>query len=147
MKLRIVENLINIKNIEDTLLTANLQCTCGATEFKFSHTGKQTKGILSSYIVKKKGQLKLKAICPCCGRVIIVYDSTKDGVNPRDKGSYNEFVPLVSEKLPSKFPIVIKYNYFPEKFKFEDTYSNHFEMCFIYILDEFGNEGKPLIEE
>ena len=147
MKLRIMEYLSNIIESDGVTLSANLQCTCGATEFQFYHTGKQTKGILAPFIVGKQGQLVLKAECPHCLNSIIVYDSSKDSSNPKAKDSATEFIPFNSNKVSKQFPIVIKYNYFPEKLKIEESYSNYFENCFIYIVDKSGGETKALIEE
>ena len=42
---------------------------------------------------------------------------------------------------------MIKYNYFPEMLKNGEVYSNQFENCFVYIVDNNGKEGKALIEE
>ena len=147
MKLRILDFLTDIQEANDVALSAKLQCTCGCSNFKFLHTGKQTKGILAPFIVKKKGQLVLKAFCHCCGNSIIVYDSREDGTRARGNCVIGEFVPFVSKSLPNNLSVVIKYNYFPEKFKNGEVYSNQFEECFIYIVDDNGKEGKALIEE
>ena len=147
MKLRILDFLTDIQEANDVALSAKLQCTCGCSNFKFLHTAKQTNGILAPFIVKKKGQLVLKAFCHCCGNSIIVYDSREDGTRARDNCVTGEFVPFVSKSLPNNLSVVIKYNYFPEKFKNGEVYSNQFEECFIYIVDDNGKEGKALIEE
>ena len=147
MKLRILDFLTDIQEVNGVALSAKLQCTCGCSDFEFLHTGKQTKGILAPLIIKRKGQLVLKAFCHCCGNSIIVYDSEKDGT--RADGSYftGEFVPFVSKSLPNNLSVVVKYNYFPEKFKSGEVYSNQFENCFIYLLNDSGKQGKALIEE
>ena len=147
MKLRILDFLTDIQEVNGVALSAKLQCTCGCSNFKFLHTGKQTRGILAPFLVKKKGQLVLKAFCHCCGNSIIVYDSKKDGAHAHDVTSPSEFVPFVAKSLPSELSVVIKYNYFPEKLKLGDIYSNQFEDCFIYITDKNGKEGKALIEQ
>lgn len=147
MKLRLLDYLADIKEFNGVSLCARLQCTCGSTEFEFSHTGKQTKGIFAPFIIRKRGQLVLKALCPCCHNPIVVYDSEKDGAHSRDKSGENEFLRFVSSNLPEKISVVIKYNYFPENFKAEGIYTNRFENCFIYVVDEDGREGKALIEE
>ncbi len=147
MELRILDYLTNIEEFNGVSFSANLKCTCGATEFQFLHTGKQTKGIFAPFIVKKEHQLILKAVCHSCKNSIIVYDSVKDGANSPKASSAHEFVPFVSNKLPNQFSVVIKYNYFPEKIKIGEVYSNQFENCFIYIIDKNGREGKTLIEE
>lgn len=148
MRLRLLDYLTDIQEFNSVSISAKLQCTCGSTEFEFLHTGKQTKGILSPFIVKENGQLILKAICPCCKNSITVYDSTKDGVHASNKEITNEFIPFVAPRsLPTHFSVVIKYNYYPEKLKERETYSNQFENCFIYIMNKNGEEGKALIEE
>ena len=147
MKLRILDFLTDIQEVKGVALSAKLQCTCGCSNFKFSHTGKQTRGILAPFIVKRKGQLVLKALCHCCGNSVIVYDSEKDGTRARGNCLNSEFVPFVSKSLPNNLSVVIKYNYLPEKLKIEESYSNQFEECFIYIVDYNGKEGKALIEE
>lgn len=75
------------------------------------------------------------------------YDSEKDGTRARSNCLTSEFVPFVSKSLPNNLSVVIKYNYLPEKLKIEESYSNQFEQCFIYIADQNGKEGKALIEE
>jgi len=146
MRLRITDYLYNIQEHGGVALSANLQCTCGTTEFQFVHTGAQTKGILRPFIVKKHHQLVLKAVCPCCNKAIIVYNSTIDGAHPHSKDITSEFIPFTANKIPKQFEIGIKYNYLPENFKAEGIYSNYFENCYIYLVDENGKE-KALIEE
>ena len=147
MKLRVLDYLANIQEFNGVSLAAKLQCSCGATAFRFFHTGKQTKGILAPFIIGKKGQLIIKAVCPDCQNSIIVYDSSKDGAHAQDMCSVYEFVPFESKKVSKQFSVAIKYNYFPEKLKTRETYSNQFENCFIYIIDKDGKEGKAFIEE
>ena len=147
MKLRILDFLTDIQEVNGVALSAKLQCTCGCSDFNFLHTGKQTRGILAPFIVKKKGQLVLKAFCHCCGNSIIVYDSQKDGAYAHGDCSINEFAPFASKSLPDNLSVLIKYNYCPEKLKDREVYSNQFENCFIYITDDNGKEGKALIEE
>ena len=147
MKLRILDYIKDVKEHNGVSLSAKLQCTCGCSNFEFSHTGKQTRGILAPFIIKKKGQLILKAVCPC-GNSIIVYDSTQDGTHAHNNtDSPYDFAPLTVKSLPNQLSVVIKYNYFPEKLKTGEFYSNQFENCFIYIIDENGKEREALIEE
>ena len=147
MKLRILDYIKDVKEHNGVSLSAKLQCTCGCSNFEFSHTGKQTRGIFAPFIIKKNGQLILKAVCPC-GNSIIVYDSTQDGTYAHNNTDLPyDFAPLTVKSLPNQLSVVIKYNYFPEKLKSGESYSNQFENCFIYIIDENGKEGKALIEE
>ena len=147
MKLRILDFLTDIQEVNGVALSAKLQCTCGCSDFNFLHTGKQTKGIFAPYIVRKKRQLRLKAVCPVCNNFIILYDSTQDGKPANETSFACEYEPLNINTLSNPFGVAIKYNYFPENLKIREVYSNQFENCFIYILDNNGKEGKPLIEE
>ena len=146
MRLRILDYLCNIQEHKGVALSANLKCTCGSSEFHFVHTGTQTKGILRPFIVKKHRQLVLMAECPRCSRNIIVYNSTTDGAHPCAKDITCDFVPFISGRTPNHVSVVIKYNYCPENLKTEGEYSNCFENCYIYLIDEKGKE-KALIEE
>ena len=147
MKLRTLDFLTDIQEVNGVALSAKVQCSCGATKFHFFHTGKQTKGIFSPYIIRHKRQLLLKAVCPICKNAIILYDSTQDGASADKKRSACECKPFETNTLSSPFAIAIKYNYFPDNLKMNGVYSNQFENCFIYILDDNGKEGKALIEE
>ena len=145
MKLRLSEYLKNVEEFNGVAISAKLHCTCGNCAFTFSHTGKQTKGILAPYIIKKNKQLVLKANCSKCGNEIVVYNSQIDGSTPKIAEETHEFTTFATKNL-SEFEVVIKYNYFPEKLKEDGNYSNQFEDCFIYIIDN-GKETKALIEE
>ncbi len=142
MELRISEYLSNIKEYDGAMLSADLRCACGADEFQFFHTGKQTKGIFSALIVQKNKQLTVNAVCPRCNCSIIVFDSAKDGAKPKEKEYPDDFTAFASGKIPGQFPVRIKYNYEPEHFK-----TNRFENCFIYIVGRDGKEKHALIEE
>ena len=112
----------------------------------FSHTGKQTNGILAPYIIKKNKQLILQAKCMCCGKNIEVYNSTIDGAKPKAQEPSIDFLPFVIPKATAnKFEVIIKYNYWPENLRSDNQYSNKFENCFIYIIDH-GKETKALID-
>ena len=146
MRLRLLDYLCNIQEHNGVALSAYLKCSCGTTEFQFVHTGMQTKGILRPFIVRKHQQLVLKAVCPHCGRNITVFDSSIDGKHSQIRDINSAFVPFALDKEQNHFPVVIKYNYFPENFKIEGVYSNCFENCYIYLIDKKGKE-KALIEE
>ena len=89
----------------------------------------------------------MKAVCHSCGNSIIVYDSEIDGARAHTNGLKSEFIPFVSKSFSHNLSVVVKYNYFPEKFKNGEVYSNQFENCFIYLLNDSGKQGKALIEE
>lgn len=147
MELRTLQYLTKIQDRDGVSLEAQLKCTCGNMEFEVFHTGKQTKGILAPFLVRKKKQLVVKAVCPCCQNTIIVYDSTVDGTHPKPSDFAMEFIPFLSNKVPKSFPILLKYNYLPENSKVGENYSNQFEDCFLSILDQNGKEKQALIEE
>lgn len=147
MKLRILNNLVEIKENDGVAISAILSCECGHRRFRFFHTGKQTKGVLAPYIIKKNGQLRLVAQCACCGKNIEVYNSSVDGSSLKNDRQVTEFLPFITPKTAEdKFEIAIKYNYLVKQFKENGEYSNQFEDCFIYIIKN-GKEGKALIEE
>ncbi len=56
---------------------------------------------------------------------------------------YLHFIPKIEK---DEFEVVIKYNYWIKQFKENGEYSNLFEECFIYIIEN-GKEGSTLIEE
>lgn len=145
MKLRILDYLDDIQEFNGVAISSKLRCTCGNCSFVFLHTGKQTKGILAPYIVKKNKQLAIKARCTKCNNDIIVFDSQIDGSNPKIAEQLNEFTTFTTPRF-FEFEVVIKYNYWPENFKEDGNYSNSFENCFIYIIEN-NKEGKALIEE
>ena len=66
MLLRILKYLDNIEEFNGVAISAKLRCTCGDCFFTFSHTGKQTRGILAPYIIRKNKQLILQAKCRSC---------------------------------------------------------------------------------
>ena len=147
MLLRTLEYLDNVTEFNGVAISAKLRCSCGNYSFAFSHTGKQTKGILAPYIVSKKRQLILQAKCQNCGKTIEVFNSTLDGTRAKSQVETCEFATLVLPKSrETKLEVILKYNYFPEKMNENGEYSNNFENCFVYIVKD-GQEGKALIEE
>ena len=147
MALRILKYLDNIEEFNGVAISAKLRCTCGDCFFAFSHTGKQTKGILAPYIIRKNKQLILQAKCRSCGKTIEVFNSALDGSRAKEQAGTYEFTAFALPKSKaSEFEVVVKYNYFPDKFKENGEYSNSFENCLIYIVEN-GKECKALIEE
>ena len=146
-KLRIIDNL-NIYEIHDNVAIAGkLMCDCGCNHFSISHTGKQTKGILAPYIIRQNKQLVLQTKCRSCGKTIEVFNSKLDGTRAKPQtGTYELTTFVLPRSNIAEFEVVVKYNYFPEKIKENGLYSNNFENCFIYIVND-GKEGKALIEE
>lgn len=145
MKLRLLDYLDNIEEFNGVAISAELRCTCGNYSFAFSHTGKQTRGILAPYIIKKNKQLVLNAKCSLCNNEIVVFDSRIDGSKAKNSIEIQDFATFVTPKR-SDFEVIIKYNYWPENLKEGGSYSNQFENCFIYIIEN-DKESKALIEE
>ena len=112
-ELRIINNLEIIDEIDNVALKGKLKCNCGCNEFYIYHTGKQTKGILSSDIVKHKKQVIINVQCVNCNEIIKIYDSTFDGIKPIDAKQY-EFKKFVLKKDIDTFKIIMMYNYYKE---------------------------------
>ena len=147
MSLRILEYLENVQEFNGVAIYAKLRCSCGNYSFTFSHTGKQTKGILAPYIIRRNKQLVLQAKCRSCGKTIEIFNSALDGTRAKAQAETYEFATFTLPKSNvAEFEVVVKYNYFPEKIKENGEYSNNFENCLVYIAND-GNEGKALIEE
>ena len=147
MKLRLLDYLGDISEHNGVAISSKLRCTCGKSSFEFFHTGKQTKGVLAPYIIRKNKQLILQAKCRSCGKTIEVFNSSLDGSRATEQAGTYEFTAFALPKSNrSDFEVVIKYNYFPDKIKENGEYSNSFENCLIYIVEN-GKEGKALIEE
>lgn len=136
MKLTLLDYLTDIREYDGVAISGDLRCTCGQRQFAIQHTGKQTKGIFSPYIVRKEKQLTVKAICTGCSRSITLYRSGTD------RGDEQPFQPFTLPRSSGKFSIRVKYNYRPENLK-----TDCFENCFLYLLSDDGEEGKALIEE
>jgi len=147
-KLRVLDYLQNIKEYNGVAIEGNLYCSCSCVTFQIYHTGKQTKGMLSPFLVKKNKQLSIKAECSNCGNSIIIYDSKIDGLNHRmiNQGFADYSIFDIPKYEKDKYKITVKYNYLPEKLKVDDSYSNDFEECFIDITNN-GEKPKRLIEE
>ena len=117
-----------------------MKCNCGCNEFYIYHTGKQTKGILSSDIVKHKKQVVINVQCVNCKEIFKIFDSTIDGIKPVDSKQY-EFKKLVLKKDIDTFEIIMMYNYCKEDYK-----TNKFVDCFIDVESEKLNKSKRIYE-
>ena len=135
-QLRVIDKLENICKHNNVTLEADLVCECGNAYFKIYHSGKQTKGILAPYLLKKNNQIFIEAKCKCCGNSIVIYDSGTDGIkrcasNKDNKKLFN----ILNDAYAYK--VHLMYNYFENNFK-----TNLFEDCFIEISN--SNFKKPL---
>ena len=126
-RLRIINNLKILKEVDKVAIEASLVCDCGNECFYVSHTGKKTKGILSSWLIKNDKQISVMCKCKDCGKKIIVCDTTIDGLKPLDieKSNYAEF----AIKGKNIFKIILYYNYWEE-----DYMTNRFYDCFIHAI-------------
>lgn len=123
--MRLENNFYNIINHNNVALEADLKCSCGSETFRITHTGVTKKGLFSSnYIKKKDKQIIIKAKCTLCEKEYLIYDSTKDGSNPKGI-PLTEYIPF-SVKDNEIFKINLKYNFYPENFM-----TDKFEMIFI----------------
>jgi len=124
-KLKTIDNLCRIEEIEDCALKGDLVCTCGNEFFSVFYYGKQTKGILAPDLVRYKGSLFVEGRCSVCGERIIILDSATMG-NPkkRAKSVQSDFARLNLTQFGIRpFNIKILLNYMPEKMRsvdFED---------------------------
>lgn len=128
--LRIINNLDNIKEYSSEALSGVLKCNCGSNKFHIYHTGKQTKGILSSDIVKYKGQIIIYAKCLKCKEIIKVLDTNIDGIKPKEI-QQQKFKKFILKKDIDIFEITLMYNYYKKDYK-----TNRFVECFIAVENE-----------
>lgn len=137
-RLRIIDNLRIVKEIDGVAMQASLICDCGNEYFHVLHTGKQTQGIFRPLLVKSNKQIFVMCKCKNCGKELIVCDSTIDGLTPLkvEKPNYTEF----TTKRKNVFKIILYYNY-----QKEDYMTDRFVDCFIHITGEDGKE-KVLFE-
>ncbi|MBU1094231.1 MAG: hypothetical protein KKH01_07195 [Firmicutes bacterium] len=148
-KLRIQDHLSHIETFGEEAMSANLECTCGNHLFSIKHTGKQTKGILSSHLAKLDNQLIIQAVCKICKEEIIIYDSNTDGTHQyRSLNAHLEFADFQLSKYKSTyFQIRMMYNYFPFKMKENNLFTNEFEMILIDISNEEIRKTLRLYED
>lgn len=132
-KLRIIDNLKILEEMDKVAIEASLVCDCGNESFRVLHTGKKTKGILSPWLMKANKQISVMCKCRDCGKEIVVCDSTIDGLKPLhiDKPDYAE----LEIKGKNIFKIILYYNY-----QEEDYLTNRFFDCFIHAIDEEGKK-------
>ena len=120
-------------------IRGNLKCDCGCEQFEIFHSGKQTKGILASHIVKTEHQIMIKAKCSKCGKNIQLYDSAIDGETPmmNNHPDLKQF----SYKTNNKFRVNIILNYSDGNYM-----TNKFFTIYVYLYDK-NNKEIVLYEE
>lgn len=130
-ELRFLKNLKNVKEYDESALEGNLICECGNDFFNIRHTGKQKKGIFSSYIVKLNGQLGIKARCTKCGKEFKIYDSSQDGEDFKKKDllEYQDF--FIDKYMKKDYKVRLAFNYMPQNFK-----TNKFVSIYVYLNND-----------
>ena len=131
-KLRIIDNLKILKEVDKVAIEASLICDCGNEWFHVLHTGKKTKGLLSPWLVKNNKQISIMCKCRDCGKIISVCDTTIDGLNPLHIEKLNYAELAITGK--DVFKIILYYNYQ------EDYMTDRFYDCFIHAIDEDGKK-------
>ena len=139
-KLRIIDNIEILEEHDNVAMACQLICDCGCNHFSIFHTGKVTKGILASYLLKKDKQIVIRAVCKDCGKSIIIFDSKLDGIKPLVCDSYPEDKFQI-KNIDENFEILLKYNYYPRDYK-----TNNFIECFIEIKNKEMKKIKQLYE-
>ena len=131
MELKFKDYFVIEEEHEKVSVCGTLKCSCGCDKFKIFHTGKQTKGIFSPYIVKTNKQIFVEAKCLECGKVIQIYDTSYDGEKPIivDHGENKQF--LYKEK--ENFKVRVFLNYYEENYM-----TNKFVTIYIHLIDENG---------
>ncbi len=148
-KLRVLDYLSKIEELGEEALSADLMCTCGSNLFKIQHTGKQTRGVFTSQLVKKDQQLITKAICINCGAEIIIYNSKIDGTHKHQvdqvDSKFRDF--NLAKSRSDFFQIRMMFNYYPDKMKENGVLTNDFEVIFVDISNKEVKKAYRLIEE
>ena len=139
-ELRILNNLQIINEIDNVAIKGKLVCSCGCEEFNIFHTGKQTKGIFTSDIVKIKGQIIIEAKCINCNESIKVLDTSIDGMKTKVIEQI-EYKKLIIKNHIDSFKIIMKYNYYKEDYK-----SNKFVDCFIDVSSNDLKSKRTIFE-
>ena len=136
--LRILPYLRITEERECFALQGRLVCPCGHDAFSLHHTGKQTKGILSSYLAFLDRQLAIKATCTACGEEILVFDSTKDGEQAKPAKGPAHFQELMLPKYPGRsWELILSFNFEENAYK-----TNRFQDIFIDACN--ANTTKPI---
>ena len=139
-QLRIFDNLRIVIERYEVALAGELVCDCGCEHFYIYHSGKQTKGILTPYLIRKDKQIVIKAVCERCGKEIIIYDSKIDGIKPLMNNEYL-VEKFTLKNIKDSYEITLKYNYYKNDYK-----TNKFVECFIEIKNEDTKKVKQLYE-
>jgi hypothetical protein len=136
--LNVLGLLENIEERDSSALRGLLTCSCGNDHFRLYYQGKRTRGIFSHDIVKKKGNLKIEAVCTSCVKKIEIYDAlARKGIRGKDPDSI-PYTPFdeVSHKIR------LSYNYLPERYK-----TDFCETIFIEINSRVEDKWHTIVED
>ena len=134
-------NLANVINYNNVALEADFLCDCGSDTFFILHSGKKHKSLLGNVSIgKKEKQLVIQCSCSKCFKQYTLFDSTKDGKNPR--GIPNAELGQLEINGEMSFQIKLKYNYLEENFK-----TDLFETFFMEVKIPNDNEYSRICEE
>ena len=139
-KLRILDNLENIREHNKVALEGDFVCECGNQYFRIYHSGKQTRGILAPYLVKKNHQIVIETKCTCCENSIVIFDSGTDGTSRSAPSNTPRNLLNISNDADA-YKIHFICNYFEANFK-----TNLFEDCFIEIYNSQFKKPRRLYE-
>ena len=138
-QLRIIDSLHILEERDNAALAGKVVCHCGCDKFSIFHTGKQTRGVLFTDLVKSNGQIQIDVKCEYCKSSFTIFDTTVDGRKPSiaRKGEIKQ----LCIKGISTFEIQMYYNYYPENFK-----TNRFEDCIIEVSNPALRKNKIIYE-
>lgn len=127
------KNFVIEEEHDKVAVGGRLICDCGCEMFDIYHTGKQTKGILSSHIVEKDKQIFIEAKCSKCGKIIQIYDSSLDDEKISRFSSLEK--QQFSHKEITSFKVKIFLNYYEENYL-----TNKFVSIYIHLIDDNKKE-------
>ena len=133
MKLSFNDYFVIEEEEEKVFVAGKIKCSCGCEKFKIFHTGKQTKGILASHIVKMQKQILIEAKCSRCGKIIPIYDTCVDGENPI-ANIHLESKEFLHQNIED-FSVKVLLNYNEENYM-----TNKFFTIYVHLINDIGKE-------
>ena len=133
--MRLEPNFKNMIHDENFSLESDIVCDCQNDTFKIIHTGIQKNGLFGIVTLKKQNkQLAIEATCTSCGKKITIYNSTLDGLKPKQI-PLEEYKPLILKNNEDTFKINVKYNFEPQNYK-----TDRFGVMQLYIKEKNGKK-------
>lgn len=139
MLLPAANHLDHLIEYDDDSIQGELVCECGCREFIILHTGRQTRGLFRSELVKRDGQIRIKARCAACSKEYPLYCPAMENANARDfEGpGFEEFSP--PNLRTNKWRLSLHYDWDEKLGKREGRWhSDFFQMCI-----DVWNDEKP----